>query len=96
MTNEEAIEELKKIYPKTCKLINGIYRGGFDDHNSKGGIALDIAIKALEKQIPIKISVLLEHKNYFDWECPKCHMTYGMCTTKTNYCPNCSQGLKWE
>ena len=49
MTESEAIEQLKTMYPKTCKMIDGRYTGGYDDHTSKGGTALDIAIKALEQ-----------------------------------------------
>ena len=58
--------------------------------------ALQMAIEALEKQIPKEPYQLLKHKDSFDWECPKCHMTYGCCNVKVNYCYECSQAIKWE
>lgn len=54
MTEKEAVEEMKRIHPKTCKMVNGRLQGGFDDHESESGIAFDIAIKALENQQDIK------------------------------------------
>lgn len=50
MNKKEAIETLKYNYPKTVKLVNGRYVGGFDDTECKLGQALTIAIKALEKE----------------------------------------------
>ena len=47
MNEKEAVEEMKRIHPKTCKMVNGRLQGGFDDHESESGIAFDIAIKAL-------------------------------------------------
>lgn len=50
MTEKEAVEEMKRIHPKTCKMVDGRLQGGFDDHESKSGIAFDIAIKILENE----------------------------------------------
>lgn len=50
MTEKEAVEEMKRIHPKTCKMVNGRLQGGFDDHESESGIAFDIAIKAIEDE----------------------------------------------
>lgn len=50
MNEKEAVEVMKRIHPKTCKMVNGRLQGGFDDHESKNGIAFDIAIKALENE----------------------------------------------
>jgi len=58
--------------------------------------AVVVSIKALEKQIPKKPSQLLKHKDSFDWECPKCHMTYGCCNVNVNYCYECGQAIKLE
>ncbi|MSS64581.1 hypothetical protein [Velocimicrobium porci] len=52
MNQEEAIEILKKNYPKTAKKVDGIYVGGFDDVDCEFGQALTIAISSLTKQIP--------------------------------------------
>lgn len=58
--------------------------------------AVDMAKSALEKQIPKEPSQLLKHTDYFHWECPICHMSYGMATQKVKYCYNCGQAIKWE
>lgn len=50
MNKKEAVEEMKRIHPKTCKMVNGRLQGGFDDHESESGIAFDIAIKAIENE----------------------------------------------
>ena len=49
MTEQEAIAIIKKNYPKCCKLVNGRYKGGFDDTDCELGQAFNIAIKALEE-----------------------------------------------
>lgn len=60
---------------------------------------MNIAIKALEKQIPKKpfekevIGVSMtgyKHKG----QCPKCSST--VLQYKGNYCPNCGQALDWS
>ena len=50
MNEKEAVEEMKRIHPKTCKMVNGRLQGGFDDHESESGIAFDMAIRALENE----------------------------------------------
>ena len=49
MTENEAIKEMVKMHPKTCKMVNGRLKGGFDDHESDEGIAFDMAINVLEE-----------------------------------------------
>ena len=49
MTEIEAINEMNKMHPKTCKMVNGRLQGGLDDHESDKGVAFDMAIQALEK-----------------------------------------------
>lgn len=51
MDIQEAIIELEKMYPKTCKMVNGRLNGGFNDYESPGGIAIQMAIKALQEQV---------------------------------------------
>ena len=51
MTNKEAIIHIEQIRPKKCKMVNGKLQGGFPDHDSDIGKAIDMAIKALEKQM---------------------------------------------
>ena len=62
-----AIEILKNNYLKTCKMVAGRYKGGFDDKKCELGCAMIVAIEALEKQVPIS-RIIIEGK-YF---CPKC------------------------
>ena len=49
MTEKEAAEVLKNNYPKTCKMVNGRYQGGFDNTECNFGQALTMAIKALKE-----------------------------------------------
>ena len=49
MTENELIEVLKNNYPKTCKMVNGRYQGGFDDTECDFGQALTSAISALKE-----------------------------------------------
>jgi len=51
MEAREAIEVLKKNYPKTVKMVDGRYKGGFDDTECELGQAISTAIIALEKQV---------------------------------------------
>lgn len=101
MTEKEAMEQLKTMYPKMCKMVDGRYTGGYDNHDSKSGIAIDVAIKSLEKQIP-KEKVLYEDKFF---HCPCCDEPLGYKwkkypTEKESYewlkfCWDCGQALKW-
>ena len=72
MTESEAIKELHEIRP----------RGGIIPQ--KRAEAIDVAIKALEKQIPKKIN---------SYSCPICSHYFedGECFT---YCPECGQRLE--
>ena len=77
MTNEEAIKTIKH----GC-----IYR------DKRGGEALEVAVKALEKQIPKKVSVL-EMPYIVIYSCPNCYNQHiGM----ENYCSYCGQALDWS
>lgn len=49
MTEQEVIAIIKKNYPKCCKMVNGRYKGGFDDTDCELGQVFNIAIKALEE-----------------------------------------------
>ena len=87
MTEQEAINYFKHITIDTKIGLENI---------AKTSEIINISIKALEKQIPKMPSCLTKHKDFFNWECPKCHMSYGMATFKVRYCPNCGQAIKWE
>lgn len=98
MKIKEAINELKKLYPKKCHIVNGSYKGGFDDHKSNSGIAIDEAIKALEKQIPKRP---IERFDGNEWliECPSCKK-YPFCMDEyewsRKFCGCCGQAIKWK
>lgn len=53
--------------------------------------AFDIAVEALEKQIPKKL--LAETKYYGIGKCPRCGAVF--LDQTTNYCGNCGQALDW-
>lgn len=59
-----------------------------------GGKSLDIAISALEKQIPKKVNISL--KGTTDWNtkchCPNCHSM----VLHGKYCFNCGQALDFN
>lgn len=63
--------------------------------------ACDVAIKAIEKQIPKKPRYIGEGapmgKWYADgWECPRCGKVYGIGYTRYVYCPNCGQATEMK
>ena len=49
MTENECIEILKNNFPKTCKMVDGRYKGGFDDAESELGRAFLLSISALSE-----------------------------------------------
>lgn len=82
MREKEAIEELKpnKNFP-------------FDDYVSEG--ARELAINALEKQIPKKVIGI--EANLLNRYCPSCNEWAGFELKKNmKYCPNCGQKLDWS
>ena len=54
--------------------------------------ALNIAIEAIEKQIPKK--TLPEKRYYGHGRCPSCNAVFTDKTT--NYCGNCGQAIDWS
>lgn len=88
MTESEAIKELHGIRP----------RGGIIPQ--KRAEALDVAIQALEKQIPknpYHISQVDDNDNA-NVECPACHATtdYAVNAIKRGHCWKCGQLLDWS
>ena len=92
MTNEEAIKELKE----DRALYEGdIVEAGDGTPDGQLMLALDMAIEALEKQIPknpkrLKGSLFGEEKYYH--KCPNCGAAY----VDDSYCPICGQALDWS
>ena len=101
MTNKEAIIHIEQIRPKKCKMVNGKLQGGFPDHDSDIGKAIDMAIEALEKQIPEIPDY--EGDGYADgeliydtWICPRCGRHYEIDYDHYVYCPECGQSINWD
>ena len=80
MTENEAIEELHKIRP----------RGGIIPQ--KRAEAIDVAIKALEKQIPKKPKER-DCIGFNTLACPGCEMALYLYEP---YCDNCGQAIDWS
>ena len=55
MKPEEAIEIIKQNFPKTCRMVNGRYQGGFDDTECDFGKALLMAIEAIKEMQKYKL-----------------------------------------
>ena len=51
MTENECIEILKNNFPKTCKMVDGRYKGGFDDAESELGRAFCYQYRRYPKSI---------------------------------------------
>ena len=83
MTPKEAIETIKIAEVEWIYPINFV-------------IAFKTAIAALKKQIPKKPKSYVDTGDCFEYECPKCRMTYGRVTWRVKYCPNCGQALDWS
>ena len=114
MTESEAIEKLRAYY--NCQRLQA--KGIYEDCNEKlcdncnlcyaqGNVgehikSIEIAIQALEKQIPKKPTY--EGDGYapdgtfvFDeWLCPCCGKRYEVDYDDYDYCPNCGQKLDWS
>lgn len=69
-------------------MVNGKLQGGFPDHDSDIGKAIDMAIEALEKQIPKKPSKL---------NCPHCDFD-GIDNSwwVFPHCPKCGRAIDWS
>lgn len=88
MTAKEALEYFKRRKEQT-------------ELNDRVQQAEDLAIKALEKQIPKKPD--FEGDGYDDkgsiiydtWICPCCEERYEVYYDNYKHCPNCGQALDW-
>lgn len=88
MTNEEAIRNIKMHIAEMMVSLQDT-----DEHLE----AEQIAIEALEKQIPKKPEFT---DDYYDVAvCPCCHQyefERGTTTWQMAFCPNCSQAIDWS
>lgn len=95
MNNQEAINQIKEhMKAHKMKERNAIFII----------LALKMAIKALEKQIPAKgIMRAIEGYTYQEAHqlcCPRCHNAirsiFSLSRFMANYCPYCGQALDWR
>lgn len=110
MTENEAVEILKNNYPKTCKMVNGRYQGGFDNTECNFGQALTMAIKALKEiQQFREIGTVEECREAREKQTPNKpkdglyghgYFACGSCKNPLDgdesYCPQCGQAIRWE
>ena len=84
MTNEEAIKMLKQWNEDLLPYEDE--KEGIECHN--------IAISALEKQIPKKVNISLKGTTGWNTKChcPNCHSM----VSHGKYCSNCGQALDWS
>ena len=92
MKENEAIEVLKNNYPKTCKMVNGRYQGGFDNKECDFGQALTTAISALKEiQQYREIGTVEECRKAAEKQKPK-KCVEDSCPDHTHYkCPSCGK-----
>ena len=100
-TRRDAIMILEEYRPKRCQMVDGRLKGGFPDHTSDVGKSIDMAIDALQKQIPrVPIyegdgieggEIVFDH-----WICPCCEREYEVDYDDYDFCPNCGQAIDWS
>lgn len=98
MTEKEAIKELKEdksLYEtEICQAGDGTPDGDLLQ-------ALDMAIEALEKQIPKKPEFIADgyadgELVYDTWVCPSCGKYYEVDYDDYDFCPKCGQHIDWS
>ena len=100
MTIEEAMHELKIQSQVLESMI--LYNKDFEPKNDNTSLenkknAIDIGIKALEKQTPMKPIKTIEH-NIGYYKCAYCENKIGtdIMTYQSNHCGYCGQKLDWS
>lgn len=84
MTHEEAIRVLNDLHDRCCSDVDG-----------KRCDALDLAMNALEKQIPTKpINEPINQSLHYKL-CPRCRKKISDLEWKQEYCWKCGQAIKW-
>ena len=102
MTNEEALKRFKWKYNLTKDYNDPHWEGGERREHSEWVEQLEIAINALEKQIPKKVTH--EATLYKCCTCPNCKNVVdeftefmgNRCRVTSTYCKYCGQALDWE
>lgn len=103
MTIEEAMHELKIQSQVLESMI--LYNKDFEPKNDNTSLenkknAIDIGIKALEKQIPKKPYDVDEREEnsfyYLGFMCPSCNKAIVGQPYRPNYCKHCGQKIDWK
>ena len=85
--------KLAKAYDSYCLLPNEHDKEDWDNYSALV-TALEMALEALEKQIPMKIRIEREHPIYgYASFCPNCNR---MDVGGWSYCPDCGQAIAME
>ncbi len=94
MNLDEAIEILKNNFPKTCKMVDGRYKGGFDDTECEFGQALLLSISTLEEIKQYRtIGTVEECREARERQSAKKPILYGDFEDGKLLCPNCEEDL---
>lgn len=102
MTNRDAIELIEEIRPKKCREVNGRLQGGFPDHDSEVGKAIDMAIEALKKVEAYErfIEYFVFEGGYGDYSAMCEYMTWHNDTWCSEHCradkPDIECVVKWS
>lgn len=97
MTENEAVEILKNNFPKTCKMVGGRYKGGFDDTECEFGQALLLSISALEEIRQYRaigtVEECQEAREKQRGKKPNKRQLGNTLVRKIYHCPNCNKRL---
>ena len=93
MTNEEALKRFKWKYNLAKDYNDPHWEGGERREHSEWVEQLEIAINALEKQIPKKPKeiIVIDRKSF---ACPRCNEI--LHSYLQSYCADCGQALDWS
>lgn len=91
MAPEQAIGILKDIHSGTSEIMAECKDVHTLNHLSRQCKVLNLAVEALEKQIPKKLD-----SNRYVHFCPECNGSVWQITHESNYCFRCGQKLDWE
>lgn len=95
MTEIEALKIFKPFIDEKCMEYKCDLYFGYEENFE----ALQVAINALEKQIPKKVILrhIRKYDGYDDGECPICEMSVSRdCDGDDVFCPDCGQKLDWS
>ena len=92
MTNQEAIRLIRN-HPTMCEFPDAYGKPYYD--------AVDMAISALQKQIPKKPEQSKSPRygmgyEYYDWCCPTCGRFLAFESSKGDHHCTCGQAIDWE